>query len=607
MVAASRLLILAGLVWIAAQGRAEAQLGALISPGALTKAHAGLEGIANCQKCHEQGRRITAEKCLSCHKPVADRIARKAGVHRDVRDDCVTCHVEHTGADGELRPFDQRAFDHAGVARFPLDGRHADLALKCAACHKTRSFLTASASCQSCHADVHKGTLGAECGSCHTTRVAFTDVVAGGRFDHSKAAFPLLGAHKSTACASCHIKGAFKGVAFSSCTNCHKDPHQSRLGSACTSCHTEAAWRTSKVDHTRTAFPLRGKHATVQCARCHIKPAAIVKLRSGTCAVCHKDPHAGTFKQDCAACHDESSFQKGKFDHAATTFALVDRHAALACAACHKTDRPPVNDFKGLKGSCDSCHADVHRGELGPTCEKCHSARSWDVKPFTHANPRAFFDGQHASLTCAQCHPATIQPARTGVRVPLLRVGFTATAAACVSCHKDVHIGQFTASCDTCHTVDTAKFAIPRFAHSTTRFPLIGRHAPLTCEACHKVETGAFPAGHGTARRLSGVGTECVSCHEDAHRAQLDRACQACHSTETFALPNYIHRNVRALRLFFTGRHVSATCMRCHKPVAATTAANPVVGYSLSTRCTTCHTDVHRGALGSVCEGCHKP
>ena len=81
------------LVWLRVCGRAEAQLGALLSPGPLAKPHAELEGISNCQKCHEQGRKVTAEKCLTCHAPVADRIARRVGVHKDVKTDCVTCHV----------------------------------------------------------------------------------------------------------------------------------------------------------------------------------------------------------------------------------------------------------------------------------------------------------------------------------------------------------------------------------------------------------------------------------------------------------------------------------------------------------------------------------
>ncbi len=181
---------------------AAAQVGRLVSPGPLSKAHAALEGVANCQKCHEPGRQVTADRCLSCHQPVAQRIRERRGVHRDVKGDCVTCHVEHAGVDAELRPFDLSRFDHARDAGFPLDGRHAPIAKDCARCHKGRSFLTARPACASCHADVHKGTLGPTCTSCHSTAERFA--AARTSFDHSQAAFPLTGAHRTVACARCH-------------------------------------------------------------------------------------------------------------------------------------------------------------------------------------------------------------------------------------------------------------------------------------------------------------------------------------------------------------------------------------------------------------------
>lgn len=599
-------LLMAVVVHLGGAAVAQAQLGALVSPGRLHKTHVSLEGVSNCLQCHSQGQQVAAAKCLTCHQPIATRIAAKKGVHRAVTTDCVTCHVEHAGADAELRPFDQQAFDHGRDAGYPLTGLHAPVAANCAACHKTRSFLTAQTDCASCHSDPHKGSLGAQCSTCHSTAVAFTAAAKG--FDHSKARFPLVGAHGKVACESCHKNKQYKGIAFASCSSCHADPHKSKLGTACASCHADTAWRTTKVDHARTAFPLRGKHASVECAKCHVKPAATVKPRSDTCAACHTDPHRGVFKQDCGSCHTESSFQKGTFDHGATTFALADKHAGLACVACHKTARPAANDFRGLKTACESCHTDVHRGELGLSCEKCHSAKTFAVPVFTHANPRAFFAGQHASLTCAECHVSTMQPTRTAATIPAFRVGYPTTPTACLSCHKDVHLGQLKAACETCHTVESPKFAVAAFAHAGTGFPLTGKHVPLACEQCHKVETGVFPSGPGTARRLTGVGTTCVSCHEDIHRGQLDQSCQTCHSSDTFALPRYSHKNARGLREFFTGRHATAACAGCHKPLPGMAAgAKPVAAYKVSTTCITCHTDVHRGALGSACETCHKP
>jgi nitrate/TMAO reductase-like tetraheme cytochrome c subunit len=624
-----RLTVLLGIAWIGGTSRAEAQLGTLLSPGALTKAHAALAGITNCQKCHEQGRRITAAKCLSCHAPVADRIARKVGVHRNVKGDgdCVTCHVEHSGEDGELRPFDQRAFDHAGVAGFPLDGKHADLAAKCSVCHKTRSFLTVSATCQSCHMDVHSGRLGTACESCHTTRVAFKDVVAGGRFDHSKAAFPLLGAHTSVACTACHINGRFKGLAFSTCTSCHKDPHQPTFGAGCTTCHTIDAWRTTKIDHARTAFPLLGLHASVTCASCHKQGAMKVKPRSNSCAACHADVHFGTFKQDCKACHSETGFAKTPFDHTQTKFPLAGKHAPLACQACHKgaamptakATTNPVVDFRGLQTTCASCHADVHRGDLGAGCESCHSALTFDVKTYKHARFPEFFAGQHAPLTCSQCHHATDAgapvPTRGAVRAApatagrpaVLNIRFKEATTTCRACHVDVHLGQVGAECQRCHNVETAKFAVAGFSHATTTFPLTGKHDAVACAACHKTVTAAFPASVGTAVRLKGLSVECRACHQDVHLGQVNLQCESCHATQTFKLPGYRHTNTR-LTDFFVGRHATATCQSCHIQVTRDFPGGRgrAIMFTLDARCTACHRDVHNGSLPN-CQGCHRP
>ncbi len=594
------------LALLAGAADASAQLGALVSPGRLNKAHAQLEGLNNCLQCHSKGQQVAADKCLVCHKPVAARIAARKGVHRDVTTNCVTCHVEHAGAEAELRPFDQTAFDHATTAGFPLEGLHAAPATTCAACHKTRSFLTAQTTCASCHADPHKGSLGQTCQTCHATSVTFA--TATNSFDHNLTRFPLKGAHRTETCESCHKNKQYTGVAFSTCASCHADPHKAKLGPACASCHTETTWRTTRIDHAKTAFPLRARHTTVACAKCHTTPAAIAKLRFDTCAACHADPHRAAFApKDCGACHTESSFTKGAFDHSTTAFPLADKHAGLTCVACHKSSTAVATDFRGLKTSCASCHDDAHRGELGTSCAKCHNARTFTVSAFAHANTRSFFGGQHASLTCAQCHIDTMKPARTSGPV-VLRTGFVTTATTCVSCHKDVHLGQVSQSCERCHTVETAKFGTVGFSHANTAFALTGTHEALRCEQCHKVETAAFPAGPGTARRLTGLGTTCAACHQDPHKAQLGSDCQTCHTANTFTVTRYTHTNARTLRAFFTGRHASATCARCHKPLAGTpVGVTPSADYRVPTTCTVCHTDVHKGSLGANCAACHKP
>jgi hypothetical protein len=636
-----RLLAGVAVVWLLGGDAAAGQLGALVSPGRLSGPHAALEGIRNCGKCHEAGARVTGARCLSCHQPIAERIRARRGVHRTVgTGDCVTCHAEHQGAGGELRPFDLSTFEHGRDAGYSLDGRHAPLAATCASCHTTRSFLAAATACASCHQDVHKGTLGAQCETCHTTKVAFKEGRQG--FDHSRAAFRLDGAHEKVACESCHKNQQFKGLAFSTCTSCHTDPHAPKAAEACTACHTPATWRTRRFDHATTTFPLLGKHRTTACADCHVRPALRVTPRNDTCAACHKDPHKGAFKQDCKTCHNEQSFAKAPFDHSTTQFALTGKHAPAACTACHtnlqrvaqRTGRataPAVVEFGGLKRECATCHDDVHRTDLGATCETCHTTERFAVTAYTHRTSTAFFADAHQPASCVACHQrsgSAAMPELTRARTappaaPALTVTtnaatpvhgvfaatkFTATSQACATCHVDVHLGQVASTCESCHAVQTPKFGVTAtFSHARTRFPLAGKHAPVACETCHTRQTGAFPAGAGTAVRLTGLATACATCHTDVHLGQLGTACETCHTDQTFKLTAYTHKDPKP-RAFFMGAHVTAPCTTCHTPAAATFPAGKgiAVRYAVSTECTSCHRDVHNGQLGPKCADCHR-
>lgn len=569
------------------------QFGTLVSPGPLSKAHASLAGAADCVQCHEAGRRVSAPRCLSCHKPVAERIAKKTGVHRAVTGVCDTCHVEHAGADGELRRLDTAAFDHAAETGFALDGRHAPLAKNCAACHKKRSFLDARPACASCHADVHKGTLGAACANCHSTAVAFK--AARDRFDHGKARFQLTGGHQQVACEKCHAGGVYRGLQFDSCASCHLTPHRKVLGPACTACHTTAQWTTRTVDHAKTRFPLVGAHAQVTCASCHTA-GITTPLRSEACVSCHVNVHRHSVKEDCRACHTEKSFRGAAFDHEKRTgFPLADKHDGLACVKCHKdrsADQVPlarkVIDFKGAVTECASCHEDKHTGEFGRACDGCHRPSGFSVKAFTHPKVSDFYRGQHAGVACVKCHkPGQIMlPVRTAAQAPALRALTPSTA--CATCHTDVHLGQVGSACETCHTVDAPKFAAPRFSHERTAFALKGAHEKQECAKCHPTEVRAYPAGTGSAMQVKPMRTECRACHQDPHLGQVDARCDTCHSDATFKLPSYTHAG---LADFFAGFHGKLPCIACHKKETGVFPAGPgtAVRFRVGTTCRGCH------------------
>ncbi|HEY6929761.1 MAG TPA: hypothetical protein VJA66_08815, partial [Thermoanaerobaculia bacterium] len=574
------------LLLAAVAGHAAAQLGELVSPGPLARAHASLEGLKNCEKCHERGKQVSASRCLSCHEPVARRIAAKTGVHRNVTDTCATCHTEHAGLDAPLRPFDTSKFDHQKVTGFALDGMHAKIASNCASCHKTRSFLTLNPSCVSCHADVHKGKLGGDCLSCHSTAVPFAQ--ARMTFDHSRAKFALTGAHVSVACEKCHVQKVFAGLKFQTCDSCHKSPHAKSLGESCASCHTTQSWKTTKVDHSRTSFPLLGKHAQVACASCHVKPPGIVRVKADTCATCHADPHKGVFKQDCAACHKETGFRDAPFDHAAKTgFALVGTHAQAPCAACHKNAASPssraapaaaqrVVDFRGAKRDCLSCHADPHLGQLGTACQTCHAADAPKFTPtlFSHEQSAFKLTGKHESVACAKCHKTETGafPSGTGAAVR-----YKGVATECRTCHEDVHLGQLSARCETCHTTST--FVVNRFQHKTPHAFFEGFHSSLTCESCHQKSERVFPSGRGIAVVFTGLTATCTSCHQDLHRGTLGSNCESCHSVNQRW--KSASRAFHKASLFpLEGKHLEVPCASCH--IKGVLKGTP-------TRCYDCH------------------
>ncbi len=508
-----------------------------------------------------------------------------------------------------MRPFDQARFNHAVDAGYALVGKHAAATALCASCHKGRSFLKASTACVTCHEDKHKGALPGSCERCHSIDVTFAS--ASKNFDHSRTAYALTGAHRTAKCAACHKTPDYKVAKSSACATCHVTPHTARVSATCTSCHSTETWKTTKFDHGRTAYPLLGKHAAAECAGCHKQPAAKVKPPSATCAACHADPHKGNFKQDCKACHTENGFTGAKFDHlASTTYALTDKHATIVCRDCHTTASPPRTpvaklslDYRGLKTTCVSCHTDPHGAELGPACERCHGAKTFKVAAYTHAKTLDLFTGQHARLACTACHlPPKAPPAASVVAAAVHRDGNRMRVVP-----QDPHLGQLAADCAGCHSVAAVKFAADRFSHDRTKYPLVGKHQPLQCAACHKPITQAFPAGNGTATKYTGVGTACASCHQDIHLGQVGATCDTCHTAATFKVMNYKHQ--KPPRDFFVGRHVSAECKACHASVTRQFPAGrgTAINFTVGTTCTACHADPHNGTLGADCGRCHRP
>jgi hypothetical protein len=303
------------------------------APYALEGKHLGV----SCGGCHradsdrkEAPRRLRMpfQRCENCHADAhAGQLAARAGAS------CASCH-----AVSGWTPSAFSAAEH-GRLSLALEGRHAEVA--CRACHaETRPglprFVDRSAlgtagvalrvdpACGACHADPHGRTFAASangrtpaCQDCHDARQWGPSTVDAAR--HAAFGYALDGAHRAVACSACHAElrvaqrpastliTAVRGVRrlpftprpVTTCASCHESPHgtqfaQRKDGGACESCHSVNAFAPAdRFDHERdAAFSLKGAHARVMCARCHVAVTGAIgitkyRLLSTRCESCH--------------------------------------------------------------------------------------------------------------------------------------------------------------------------------------------------------------------------------------------------------------------------------------------------------------------------------
>lgn len=437
----------------------------LISPGKLITAHGELEGVRNCTLCHQLGERGAADaKCLECHRPLRDRVARRTGYHATVTDRrCAECHKDHFGRNFAAVQLDTAAFDHHTTG-YDLTGAHTEVA--CRDCHRAphvtdaevraaltavgrldATFLGLGRACTVCHADddPHAGQFADQaCDECHTER----DWKRADRFDHGATAYPLTGKHRDVKCRDCHApipgrRGALRlnGIAYAACTDCHRDPHEGRMRGTCEGCHRTAGWRELDqsrfergFDHERTRFPLKGRHAQAECAACHDpaarhdgvrlvfaatrRPTTYPKPDAAQCRSCHLDAHRGAFREspggiECAGCHGEAEWVPTSFDlarHKDTRYPLTGAHMATPCLACHRSGVSGQQSlqFRFQRQDCEVCHdpEKPHGAQFaGKKCDDCHDTRAFTIAVFDHDATRYPLDGAHRRVPCASCHP----------------------------------------------------------------------------------------------------------------------------------------------------------------------------------------------------------
>jgi hypothetical protein len=310
------------------------------------------------------------------------------------------------------------------------------------------------------------------------------------------------------------------------------------------------------------------------CMACHEKVGQDVRDKTGL--------HGRQKQQACRTCHTDhkgraakvAEFDKQRFDHTVTDFALRGKHLKTECGACHE----PTRKYREAPLECNACHRkdDVHKGSLGAKCADCHTESNWKEAKFDHGKTRFALTGKHIDTPCADCHKDK---------------NYKETPRTCVACHKRVddtkgHKGQFGDKCESCHGTKSWKGS--SFNHDTeTKYPLRGKHRTTECADCH--------TGHLYKTKLA---TDCYSCHkaDDKHKGSLGKECGSCHTELGWKQKSKFDHAKTSFPLL--GKHIETECKACHKSAMFKEAPK---------ECVACHRqdDKHEATLGDQCGDCH--
>ncbi len=608
---------------------------AQISPGPLARPHQSLDGSGSCITCHEVSTKSPSFRCVECHREIGDELQHNKGLHATFSRSgppgaaCVKCHSDHNGRDFALLHWDPtpKGFDHSKTG-YVLDGKHQNVA--CRACHTAqhisaparvllaakdlnRTWFGLSPGCVTCHEDKHQGRFGPNCTQCHSTVDWKAAKIDQQNFDHSKTRYPLTGAHLTTPCQKCHASGAdgqprYTGIPFSTCSSCHTDPHKGEFKQGCDSCHSTFTWKKSTFistfDHSKTQFPLLGKHLAVPCLECHKSADFKLPMNFANCADCHNpDPHGGQFLKRadggrCESCHKVDGWSPSTYtaeDHARTGFPLVSPHAKTKCADCHIPAGKETR-YKIKFALCVDCHKDEHEGQFAADpwrnrCEQCHAGVTFKTSNYTlamHQKSSFPLAGGHQAVACIDCHKPS-----AGSKVALYHF----SQLSCTSCHEDIHKGQFAVrmagadakgkplGCMACHSTKEWK-DLTKFDHDQTGFPLIGSHRAVPCADCHKPPNMELTMMHVD---FTSAPKTCDQCHENPHADQFGaRAndCAACHNSNKWR-PSLFDHEKTAFSL--KGGHQNVACSACHT-LRKEVGGNQVLFYKPTpTACEACH------------------
>ncbi len=524
---------------------------------------------------------------------------------------CADCHIQK----GWKLEAGTYVFDHQKT-QFPLEGSHKDV--YCTKCHTSLVFSEAKTECISCHTDMHYQTVGTDCGRCHTPKSWIVNNITE---IHQQSRFPLVGAHLTADCYSCHPSASllrFEPLGIE-CFDCHKKDYEAttnpnhvtgNFSTNCTDCHLLNAFTWGGTNFTHAFFPLTEGHEIFDCKECH-KDQNNYSNISSECLACHQtnfnattNPNhiAADIPTDCKECHTTApGWKPAEFkQHDGQYFPIYSgkhRNEWDLCSDCHTSPNNfAVNSCivcHNNQGELNSQHGDVGGYEFNdPACFACHPTGDAEGG-FNHNNTNFPLTGAHTTVDCALCHVT----------------GYPGTTTVCGDCHANDYnqtnnpnhtTAEISTDCATCHT--TAPGWVPASFGNHEVYPLTGGHATIAndCFSCHNGDYNNTP-------------TVCFGCHAPNYNqttnpnhlaSGIPNDCAMCHTTNPDWKPATfpIHNDVYPL----TGAHatIAEDCFSCHNGDYTST---PNVCFGCHSQNYSQTTNPNHNAIGipTDCETCH--
>jgi len=221
-------------------------------------------------------------------------------------------------------------------------------------------------------------------------------------------------------------------------------------------------------------------------------------------------------------------------------------------------------------GELTTSHADL---EGISNCTKCHT-----------------LGDKVSNEKCLECH--TILKARIDAAKGF-HVSADVRGQDCFKCHSEHHGRHF----------EMIRFDVDNFDHTKTGYTLAGAHDKLDCAECHKPDFIADKKIREISGTYLGLGTACLTCHDDYHQNTLSKDCAGCHNADAFTPATLFVHDKTDFPL--RGAHRDVDCASCHA-VTETEGKNfQEFGGIAFSNCSSCHDDVHNGRFGTNCKECH--